>query len=90
MFIDDVGCVFVLNKAKSVLVDVVEPAEILPTQLPAVSQAELAALEDHSLILANGTISPVERMVAIKLFVPLLNTICESCWAVNPVDAEPT
>ena len=39
---------------------------------------------------AIGTISPVDRMVALKFVVPLKKTICANCEAVRPEALEPT
>ena len=59
-------------------------------QFPEVYQAVAAPVFIQGMmIFAEGTNSPVDKIIALKLFVPLLNTICESCCVVKPEAFEP-
>jgi len=65
-------------------------AVVLGVQFAAVYQAEAPVPVVHGIIMfEDGTSSPVDNITAEKLFVPLLKTICEICWAISEAADEP-
>ena len=77
-----------LNRA---ILETVHAANVvIGVQFAELYQAEAPDVFVHGIIMfEDGTSSPVDKITAEKLFVPLLKTICEICWPVSEAADEP-